>query len=127
MMNCADELYNVDNPKRPTKRLSHLKQVQQAIEEYIKHKIAYKGEFPSSKGIACSHQGGGTCCSGEFPDQAKSVDQHNVDICQMEECLFGLKNGVLDAYNLLRKPAKEVLVAVLTDMDRIKVDQNFLK
>ncbi|CAG2204526.1 unnamed protein product [Mytilus edulis] len=113
------EIYGSGSAVRPTKRNPISKELLERLNKYSTS-CTFVGEFPSLQSKPCSCEPAQTkdgvygCHSNglkSFP-LMPSLD----DIASsLEKCTTALT----DAYNILRKPAKEVLVTVASDLHRL--------
>ena len=78
----------------------------------------FVAEFPSVRGISCK-------CSAKARSKEEAFHQHKSEASDephsLESCLISLhtaKDQLYEAYQILRKPAKEIMVGVLSDLER---------
>ena len=126
----AKALYGSDNVSRPTKIKPVQKEMRERLKKYSET-TTFLAEFPSVIGIKCS------CSPLDTFDEADIFGCHG---CRKEEDLLAQdkKSFILEchlsldiavsvlneAYELLRRPAKEILVTVISDLDRTHVSNS---
>jgi hypothetical protein len=114
----TEYLYGSINKSRLTQRNQNAKPLLEQLERYSQN-CSFIAEFHSLKPVSC------TCQPTENKD---SVFGHHMDggsiineSCSVGRILAALdtsKHAINQAYDLLRQPAKEVLVTVISDLDR---------
>ena len=114
----TEDLYGSINKSRPTKRNQNAKPLLEQLEQYSKN-CSFIAEFPSLKAVLC------TCQPTENKDSVfghhmdgGSISNESFSIGRILAALDTSKQAINQAYDLLRKPAKEVLVTVISDLDR---------
>ena len=117
----ACDMYKEDG-KRPTKTDPRSVLLRNKLKQYAEQS-SFVAEFPSIQGEECKH---------ELADSLDTVMQgHTSEAClpsktrnlsEWADSISDLQFKIKTAYNLLRKPCKEVLVTVISDLDRIKTD-----
>lgn len=123
---------NGSKPKLLRKRLAS-KLIASQIQEYIHKKVRLLAEFPSSISVPCNHFEERcqpeTCPKMTHSDAREDVDHKKVEQINavkvgkltpqsIQTLLKKAEQCITDMYNILRLPAKEILVTVLSDMDR---------
>ena len=113
----TEDLYGSINKSRPTQRNQNAKPLLEQLEQYSQN-CSFVAEFPSLKGVPCTYQ----------PTETKSVFGHHMDDASIMNESFSVgrilaaldtsKQAINQAYDVLRQPAKEVLVTVISDLDR---------
>ena len=114
----TEDLYGSINKSRPTKRNQNAKPLLEQLEQYAKN-CSFIAEFPSLKAVPC------TCQPTENKDSVfghhmdgGSISNESFSIMRILAALDTSKEAINQAYDLLRKPEKEVLVTVISDLGR---------
>ena len=126
--NITSDMYR-DGAKRPNhtdERSGHLKE---KMKEFS-HKSKFIAEFPSVSGAPCSHETAQST-NEAYQHHHKEPVSNMVDAQPHEpqctqtwaDTIVSIKDKLTAAYNLLRRPAKEVLVSLISDLDRQGIPQ----
>jgi hypothetical protein len=114
----TEDLYGSIDKSRPTKRNENAKSLLEELEQYSQN-CSFIAEFPSLKAVPC------TCQPTENKDSVfghhmdgESISNKSFSVGRILAALDTSKLAINHAYDLLRKPAKEVLVTVILDLDR---------
>ena len=117
----ATELYSSES-HRPTKKHCKSKALLSSLQTYSQT-CQFVAEFPSLLGIPCK------CDNSEDPSDVFGYhsQQMNVDVQTMsfEDAVIatgGAMKALQNAYQIMRKPAKEVIVTVISDLERIATE-----
>ena len=123
-------------PVRPKRKSQMITTIKQYIKEFKENKVEFLAEFPSLLSSPCKHdnnvmsfselRGQHRCPMENSPNTynitelayRRKCDQSRIS--ETQQLMMTLKSTVQEAYNVLRMPAKEVIVALISDMDRIK-------
>ena len=112
--------YSYDNPSKPRGKSEASAAINALIDDFRQTNIKLLAQFPSAKAIQCMH------CNQDDDNQIV-YGQHdtgdrydNLTTNEAKQFLYKVKTSMTEAHQLLRVPAKEVIVALLTDLDRIK-------
>ena len=123
-------------PLRPKRKSPNISVLKSLIKDFKEERVHFLGEFPSLLSSPCCHtedihlitelrgqHGSQKCTTSNRSDVhelafARQFDQTR--ILETQRLVATLKHTLHEAYNVLRTPAKEVVVAVISDMDRIK-------
>ena len=115
----ATKLYGHGPSRRPTVRCPESKVLEQSVKTFS-DKCTFIAEFPSVKGITCK-------CTTKAQQPSDAFHRHHTPMpaqhgtYSVETChvaMLSAKDEVQEAYQLLRKPAKEILLGVISDLDR---------
>lgn len=118
VMAVTENIYS-ENLQIPSKLHAEVQPLKKKLCEFSRNSD-FVAEIPSLRGKPC------TCCNHQHTSTATPFKQHSkhedysdeitceylVDVCENSLRHYD------EAYNLLRRPAKEVLVAVVSDLDR---------
>ena len=114
----TEDLYGSINKYRPPQRNQNAKPLLEQLEQYSQN-CSFIAEFPSLKGVPC------TCQPTENKDSVfghhmygGSIINESFSVGIILAALYTFKQAINQAYDLLRQPAKEVLVTVISDLDR---------
>ena len=119
-------LYGGETQIRPKRKHKDCSLLADQIASFQQNNIEFVGEFPSVSAISCVHKGlrDPHQVYGYHKDLFQHIENFKVNspptIQEMQQNTYGIQNNIKEAYQLLRTPAKEVLVALITDVDRIK-------
>ena len=116
------EIFAVDTVTKQKRAVSHLvKQLTKQIDDFIENQTRFVGEFPSVRGKPCSHgsQTNSGVYIGEHQADVNTGNEH-ISVNDMDEMLYQAESCIKEAYQLCRLPAKEVVIALISDMDRVK-------
>ena len=106
---------SLDPSKRPIKRSKEVINLGEKLRTYAES-VTFVAEFPSLRGIPCSCQPEDNCVDKSSEDTSAikdfSLKKHALTL---QRC----SNGVQGAYNLLRRPGKELLLTVASDINRV--------
>lgn len=119
----------VNGASRPKAKRPIVRELEIAIKNYVKENITLLFEIPSVTSVECSHpmaEKEEHLTFQHYQWNLQNVKKHNTSkqkqaILTIESLLTVItkeKYTIMEAYNILRTPAKEVLVAVLSDLDR---------
>ena len=120
------DVYSYENPKRPQKKASNMKEVEKLIHDYTRNMTEVVAEFSSCFAKPCR------CTEKDMHDPAQVLcthqdenipSRHQNDVMSVSSCekmMCKVRDRICEAYNVVRLPAKEVLVMVLSDLDRIQ-------
>ena len=116
----ATELYGNGLKKRPTKSNPNSKIFRPRLNDFS-NRSQFIVEFPSVKGVLCK-------CSEQSLPEANEFCKHLSEsgsgsvLCHTDTCQVAVttaKDELVEAYQLLRRPAKELLVGVKSDLEII--------
>ena len=110
------------------------------IKTYLSEKVVLLAEFPSNISLPCKHPEWSLCEDSPDPRGYHGVFSENFQECaeangrnlaiklqtnlsNVRQMIMKADNCLHEIYNALRIPAKEVLVAVLSDLDRTKTTE----
>jgi hypothetical protein len=121
----TQQLYCAEPQLKPSRVSPEALQLKDTLKEYAdsSHFIA---EFPSLQGVPCE------CRQTVAKDKSECLTKHkqtntNHFLSTIEDALsvcYHSREKHAECYELLRKPAKEVLVAVISDIDRVSTDDS---
>ena len=113
----ACELYAGPNIKCPSRKSDKSTELSMRLKQMSSHS-AFRAEMPSVRGIQCG-------CTETVKSSQDLFHQHQGTVLDVHErteavlvTLESSKNALQDAYNLIRRPAKELLLGVISDLDR---------
>ena len=113
------ELYGSDEePKKPTRKTEKSRQLLESLKEFSKNSD-FLAELPSAVGVHC--QCPDKVASTEAAFYAHSNSQDEEAVLTLDHCvnlLESCKDLVQTAYDILRRPAKELLLSVVSNLDR---------
>ena len=116
----ACETYGQGTPSLPTRKNPEANSLLPLLKNYAQTGV-FVAEFPSLSGIPCQCREAtslddihGTHMSAK----GAVVVQNDLNAHTMSTTLDAASKAVSDAYQLLRRPAKEVLVTVVSDLER---------
>ncbi|MEW8542406.1 MAG: YqaJ viral recombinase family protein, partial [Candidatus Thiodiazotropha sp.] len=111
-------IYGKENPKRPTKRSSHVAKLLTDIEEFKKTNVTFLCEVQSSKGLECREMISdlhGKLCFHINPGTSEETLNIRTVQTWLYECLTCLESS----YQLTRNRASEFLGFMISDLDRL--------
>ena len=113
------DLYTTQS-KRPTRKSPHTKPLKSEL-SVMANEIKFITELLSVIGRHCSCSQNHLERPGYHGHKARDTDQHvNVSKCDLwAQYTLEASELIQECYNLLRKPAKEILVTMMSDLDRI--------
>ena len=114
----ATELYTSEAP-RPSKKHTKTKMLLSSLQSYSTS-CQFVAEFPSLIGIPC-RCGNAENPSGVYGYHSDQIDA-NIQAMSMDDAVImtkGSTKALEDAYQVMRKPAKEVLVTMISDLNRM--------
>ena len=117
--NLAQELYGGDEHRRPTRRNPTAIELTKELKQFA-GKSTFVCEFPSLQGIPCK-------CVVLNGDDVYGQHRKEVESCDeiyptMEDLMVSVetaKTVINRCHDILRRPAKDVLVTVASDLDRM--------
>ena len=114
----ASHIFSYDEPQKPKGKSDMAQHISDRITIFRNNNVKLLAEFPSSTALTCSH-------SDSTRDGQVSFGEHTnghrkITVVEAEQALYRARTSMEEAYTLLRLPAKEVVVALITDLDRIK-------
>lgn len=117
--NIAEVLYGKSTAKRPTRRDPLANTVGKKLDEFAR-KSQFIAEFPSLRYQACkcpdlSNIDGVFMQHGSYLDVQPTI----FTFADLSASLESTMNAFKDTYDILRKSAKEVIVTVVSDLDRL--------
>ena len=124
-------LYGTDNDKasRPKKKNTNIEQLKEMVKKYSEENVVLLAEFSSVFSVPCNHCDsvadvkdlrGYHGLSNEETNRENSCFKTSCSISFAKEVLMKGEAQLLECYNVLRIPAKEVIVAMISDLDRMK-------
>ena len=115
--NVANALYAEDSP-RPTHKHAAVSKLLEELKVFASE-ATFVAEFPSLYGLPCGCAPVATVEDAykvhSLPDSSEHVAKSS---CLDSSCIDIATGALQSAYNVLRRPAKEVLVTVMSDLDR---------
>lgn len=115
--NLCLELYSQANTTRPTKRHERVKDLTTKLQDYA-NSCKLVAEFPSLKAISCSC-GEATSKENIFGNHISKQASVLPSLIDVSASLDKTESALNTAYDILRSSAKEVLVTVASDLDRM--------
>ena len=117
----CEQLYGTKNPSRPTRKHKETKELMEPLTAFCRDS-SFIVELPSLRGKKCQcteiePRSSGTDKLGKHDSHATRLN-HDVSPAQVTEYLDTAIKSSHEAYELVRRPAKEVLVTVISDLDR---------
>ncbi|CAG2209236.1 unnamed protein product [Mytilus edulis] len=122
----AEEIYTKD-AKRPTKRHEKRSETLQKVNEFV-NSCHFVAEFPSLRSLPCNCPPAFSKTDVFKSHRSKESDRDisKLPLQEMSIILEKCCSALDQAYNILRKPAKEVLLTVLSDLERnATIDNTF--
>jgi hypothetical protein len=121
-----ERVYNTDNGivNIPKRKSEHVPTIKSMIAQYCAEKVELVAEFPASFCRPCSHTSAvdSKMCARSNHSGGNSVDwqmkQFQLELKNVTQTLLKAGKTHEEIYELLRTPGKEVLVTVLSDLDR---------
>ena len=116
-----NSLYGTANPKRPVKRSNNLHDIRIEISNFVKENVTFIAEVSSVVAIMCSHESMDQPYDG-YHFLHNTSDRRSRDDTRGEklvECLAGAEKSLREAYRLTNTRATEVLVFMVSDLDRL--------
>ena len=121
-------------PVRPKSKSSNASKIREMIKTYLSEKVVLLAEFPSNISLPCKHPEWSLCEDSPDPRGYHGVFSENFQECaeangrnltiklqtnlsNVRQMIMKADNCLHEIYNAFRIPAKEVLVAVLSDLD----------
>jgi hypothetical protein len=106
------------HPPLTSRLRNEAKQLKNEMQEFAEKNVQFLCEVPSIKGFSCAHEP--TNGMTEFcTHPAQNCERNSSDQpCLIEETLMKAKTLVEETYELCRKKATEVLVFMMSDLDR---------
>ena len=123
------------NPERPKRKSPNVMIIKEMIRTYLSEKVVLLGEFPSNISLQCNHTEGSM--TGDnlrglhgYSSEERSEESGlgiaykiHAEMGNVRQVIMRAENCLHEMYNVVRIPAKEVLVAVLSDLDRTKTQE----
>ena len=119
-----------DTASRPKKKRSTVQQLKQMLRKYTEEKVVLLAEFPSVFSKPCNHfdmaadvqdvRGCHGLSNETTIRESSSFKPTSCFISFAKEILMKAETQLNEIYNVLRIPAKEVIVAFVSDLDRMK-------
>ena len=122
MMHIASNLYGNDNPRRPTSKYHDIRALSAQIESYC-DTVEFIAEFPSVSVEECKCN---TIKATSFDDALTShkpldtTSKKDCSVVQFGMTITQAEELINEAYTLLCRPAKEILLTIASDLDRTK-------
>ena len=116
----AEELYGASELKLPSKKHSEVKDLVKSLKEFCSSSV-FIAEFPPALGVECDCNGTKAASVDEVYGQHTHDNKSIVVSLTLQQCAVYLTQAgaeLLEAYNLLRRPAKEIIVTMASDLDR---------
>ena len=114
------EIYDGDSPKVPQKGGQTVKRIKSGIKEYVKSNVKFIVEVPSV--IAVDSGVSQTIESLPFQFPMPGLSQNRIEVSVMKQDLIRIMTNAEKSteicYNLMRRKATEVMVWVLTNVNR---------
>ena len=126
-----DELmacYGDKKPIIPTKRSENVIEIKKLIEDFVNENIVSLGEFPSLRSIRCTHHS--VQCTPSPKSNLYNAHQnsnhacHNPTLLEMQRVVRATHKVLNDVSTLARPRPTDVLVYILSDLDRIKTSDD---
>ena len=110
-------LYGIPHPVRPQKKYPHASMIRNCLNNYCTD-CPFVAEFPSLlyRPCSCTPTDNEYDAWGTHHDIVNST--LNFNLCDMTNCLTSALQNMTDAWNILWRPAKKVLVTVVSDLHR---------
>ena len=119
-----------DTASRPKKKRSTVQQLKQMLRKYTEEKVVLLAEFPSVFSKPCNHfdmaadvqdvRGYHGLSNETTIRESSSFKPTSCFISVAKEILMKGETQLNEIYNVLPIPAKEVIVALVSDLDRMK-------
>ena len=118
IMNIAFDLYGECQPSLAKKKHLGIKDLEMAIKEYVQSDhVKFVAELPSTQAVVCSHP--------RDDDEhiihgthTRSIARKRLTVKDSRQAIHRSRTVLNEVYSILRLPAKEVLVVVMSDLDR---------
>ena len=111
------QLYGCDTPVKPKKKIKETSSMQIQVEEFLCKNVSFLGEFPSVTASMCDHGDDNRIHIKHQPNQQASKNYFIVD---MQQTLLAIKKSLEDVHVLTRPMATDIMVFMLSDLDRTK-------
>ena len=122
----ATEIYHSNAPKRPKKRMEGCKLLKQKIASIVKENVEFLGEFPSVFSKKCDDLRIFQEYESRQVQKEGSLKKSPLPIEEVLTTLHNYKKFIENQFQLTRQLATEVLLFVITDLDRVfTFDQNY--
>ena len=127
------------SPERPKRKSSNVTNIKTMIRTYLSEKVVLLGEFPSNVSLPCGHTEGsmdlenlrglhdGSSVVGIGKSDKSISFNVQAGMESVRQIIMRADNCLHEMYNVMRVPAKEVLVAVLSDLDRTKTHEQHIQ
>ena len=122
-------IYGNDHPRRPTRLCPDIKNLKQKIENFVVTHTRLIAEVKSVKASPCVHSDEPNRKYSPLYKHGASNSGLDENICSLETTLQELmeiihfaKKSISEAHQLCRKLASEIFAFIISDVDRIKVD-----
>ncbi len=124
MWSTVTSIYGSSSATKPKRKSPVTVVLQERLSAFQQKNVRFVCEIPSLKAIPCSHNVPEDThvfvgCHGT---KARHHSKMQLSLFSMQQTLYKAKTALVAAYNLCRLPAKEVLVVLLKDLDRVKTD-----
>ena len=119
-------VYGKDHPIIPKKKSDSSIALKNEIERFLKQNVHFLGEFRSTKAIECVHYFDSQHAKNVDNVYRKHVptsvtsDDDAPSILDIEQALHNAETAINDAFVLTRQRATDVIVFMLSDLDRVK-------
>ena len=114
-------LYDVPQPKRPTRVSAFAKNLKQSVADFVKNNTVLLGEFPSmtTRQMSQPEDEISGMSAYIYPKRTGVADRNSrKNVQDAIDVLFATKSWIQRTYHLLRNVASEILVFMANDLDR---------
>ena len=114
------EIYGKDQPKRPTHLPKSVSAMKAKLSEFTKDNVCFVAEFPSLRSIPCEHGSQASTSSAHHYSHrnARQDVYQSQELHLTEEILTKSKTCVTTSYELCRILCTQLLVFMLSNLDR---------
>ena len=129
-------IYGMTNSGRPTRKSTMVEELKSSINTFKQEQVTFLCEFPSSLSHPCVHlhmaqnqksvqvhhqlQNDGDMNRPHRRDQMRAQKVQATSLSSTQQSIVSVETCLKHMYNIMQIPAKEIVVALISDMDRIK-------
>ncbi|CAG2226539.1 unnamed protein product [Mytilus edulis] len=120
------QCYGKADSKCPTKLPSDLKEFQEKMKQYCKDNVRLIAEVPSVVAKTCGHDEVSSDKNDAKYNQHKSLQQISAESCtvsNLNKTVYEIMETVKEAYGLIRHIATEVVVYLISDLNRSHIPE----
>ena len=117
MLALLKEFYGGEKPQRPNQTAGDIKMLRHKIKIFKSECCHLVVELGSTKTIECNHRDDDTM-DGTYGFHGREADGGSFSLIELEQTMYSVRSSLNEAYDVSRLIAKEVLVAVISDLDR---------